>query len=307
MTEPKTATPTAEQVGDWEPGSPEWHAARATRLGGSEIAAILGLSPWESRFSLWHRKRGTAEPQAENARMSWGKRLEAPIAEAFADFHPEFEVVGAGTYVSTARPYQLANPDRLLVPRDGGPVELLEVKTAREDGGWGEPGTDEIPIYYRCQVLWYLDTLGLSRAHVAVLIAGSDYREYVIDLDPADPDQQVELATLRTEADLFMRSVRDGVRPGIDSSTATYQVIRRLPDAVVDEDVEIPPELAEDYLAAVDAHRAAEAVKRRLCSQVLDLIGDRRRATVAGERIATRVVNPDGTTKSLMPARKKDI
>ncbi|MDQ3578214.1 MAG: YqaJ viral recombinase family protein, partial [Actinomycetota bacterium] len=60
-------------VGDFAPGSPEWHAARAQGLGGSEIAAVLGLSPWESRFSLWHRKTGTASPVVENDIMYWGK------------------------------------------------------------------------------------------------------------------------------------------------------------------------------------------------------------------------------------------
>ncbi|MFC7330776.1 YqaJ viral recombinase family protein [Marinactinospora rubrisoli] len=297
----------ARLLGDWEPRSPEWHAARATRLGGSEIAAVLGLSPWESRFSLWHRKRGLAGEQEENAPMSWGRRLETPIAEAFAEYHPELVVTSAGTYVSTVRDYQLANPDRLLYDPacPGVPTALLEVKTARDDLGWGAPGTDEIPVYYRCQVLWYLDALGLTRAYVAVLISGSDYREYVVDINPDDEAVQVEIATLGTEGDLFMRSVRDGVRPDIDGSTATYQTIRQLPDGVVDEDVEIPAGLAEDYLSALDTYTAAKAEKQRLAGEVLDRIGDGRRAAVAGERIATRVVNADGTTKCLKPARKK--
>ena len=34
---------TATLIGHFEPGSPEWHAARATGLGGSEVAPVLGL------------------------------------------------------------------------------------------------------------------------------------------------------------------------------------------------------------------------------------------------------------------------
>ena len=45
-------------LGWFEPGTSDWHAARANGIGGSEIAAVLGLSPYESRFSLWHRKKG---------------------------------------------------------------------------------------------------------------------------------------------------------------------------------------------------------------------------------------------------------
>src|SRR5205823_13949319 len=66
-------------VGDFEPGSPEWHAARARGLGGSEIAAVLGLSPWESKFSLWHRKMGLASPVVETDEMYWGKLHEPTI------------------------------------------------------------------------------------------------------------------------------------------------------------------------------------------------------------------------------------
>ena len=70
-------------VGNFEPGSPQWQAARARGIGGSEIAAVLGLSPWESRFSLWHRKMGLAAPVAQNDVMYWGNRLEGVIRDEF--------------------------------------------------------------------------------------------------------------------------------------------------------------------------------------------------------------------------------
>lgn len=300
-------------LGSWPSGSPEWHSARTARIGGSEIAAILGLSPWESRFSLWHRKAGLAGDIDENPQMSWGKRLEAPIAQAFGEEHLGWHIERAGTYIHPDRTWQVANPDRLIftgadlewvLSPDGDtppwpPEALLEVKTARDDIGWGEPGTDEIPVYYRCQVLWYLDTLGLDTAHVAVLIAGSDYREYTVTRGGAGE----ELALMRKAAEVLLASVASGERPDIDGSTATYQVVKQLPDGMDDVDVEIPPETADAYRDALAAAREADAEKRRATSEVLDLIGSGRRATCLGERVATRTVHPDGTTRSLQPAR----
>ncbi|MGW1679356.1 YqaJ viral recombinase family nuclease [Saccharopolyspora sp. NPDC002376] len=270
----------ADYLGTFPTGSPEWHALRADGLGGSEIAAVLGLSPFESRFSLWHRKRGEAAPQAENDEMRAGRYLEPAVAAMFADAHPELRLRRAGTYRSKARPWQIANPDRIVTGPDG--REVLEIKTARAADGWGEPGTDEIPVYYRAQVLWYLDVLGLSRARVAVLIGGVDFREYVVSWN-AD-----EVEILRQAGAEFMRTIADGERPSIDEHGETYQVIREWHPDIDDRNHEITPEQRDNYRAAVAAHKAAEDAKRQAAAVLADLMGDARRAVCAGESIAIR-------------------
>ncbi len=288
-------------LGWFEPGTPQWHAARANGIGGSEIAAVLGLSPYESRFSLWHRKKGLISPAEENPVMYWGTALEPVICAEFAKRHPEWIPHDAPTYAAAGRPWQIANPDRLLyTPGNDSdePDELLEAKTARDDAGWGEEGTDEIPVYYRAQCLWYLDVLGLQRCHVPVLIGGSDYREYVVEYDPADALMQRQAG-----AD-FMRSLADDVRPDIDGHTATYQAVREIPEGLDPVDVEIPTALRDRFHAAQDAFWAAEDELTACKSELLDHIGTGQRAVCERERIATRTVR-DGRTYSLMPARTR--
>ncbi|QVQ51323.1 YqaJ viral recombinase family protein [Spiractinospora alimapuensis] len=291
------------------PGSAAFFAQRARRVGGSDVAAILGLSPWESAFSLWHRKAGLAGEQPENPQMDWGRRLEPAIAAAFADAHPELRVGAGGVWAlgDAVASDRLASPDRLIYTRHGRKARaVLEIKTARDDTGWGEPGTAQIPVYYRCQVLWYLDVLDLDTAHVAVLVAGSDYREYVITRDGAEE----EIALMRRAATDFIASLpgpdRPGSRPPIDGATATYQVVKTLPDGVDDVEVDVPGFVADEYREALAAAKNAEAEKRRATSTILDLIGTGRRAVCLGAPVATRVVRDDGTTKSLMPARAKE-
>src|SRR5262245_52949583 len=63
-----------------------WLEARRKGIGASEIAAVLGISPWESPFSLYWRKVNgwDYEPSSE---MEWGTRLEPVIAEKYANNH----------------------------------------------------------------------------------------------------------------------------------------------------------------------------------------------------------------------------
>ncbi|MFD7964054.1 YqaJ viral recombinase family protein [Streptomyces zaomyceticus] len=283
-------------VGFFEAGTPEWHAARASGIGGSEIAAVLGLSPYESRFSLWHRKKGLVGPVEESEPMYWGKVHEPGIAARFAELHPEVVVSPSPTYAAADRSWQIANPDRKLY--GDGPLELLEIKTARDADLWGEPGTGQIPVWYRCQCLWYLDVLGAQRCHVAVLIAGSEYREYVVDYDP------VEAQLLRDAGTRFVDDLANDVRPDIDGHSATYQTVRVLPEGLDDVDVEVDPLLVRRFHDAQDAFWEAEDELTACKSSLLDLIGTGRRAVADGSRVATRTVR-DGQTYSLLPARTR--
>ena len=38
--------------------SPEWYELRKSGIGGSDAAAILGLSPWKTNVDLWEEKVG---------------------------------------------------------------------------------------------------------------------------------------------------------------------------------------------------------------------------------------------------------
>ncbi|MDQ6875413.1 MAG: YqaJ viral recombinase family protein [Actinomycetota bacterium] len=291
-------------VGTFEPLSAAWHSARAGGLGGSEIAAVLGLSPWESRFSLWHRKAGRLGPPAENEEMEWGKRLESAVVGKFADNHPELNIGRAGTYRHPDRAWQVANPDRLCytprADRSGHDVAaILEAKAALFDDEWGPVGGDQVPPYVRCQALWYCDTLGVDAAHVAVLIGGHDYREYTLHPDPAD------VAVMLTAGQEFIASVAEGRRPPIDSADATYQAIRTFHPDIDPVDVEIGAGLANDYLRAQEQAKAAEAEKRLRSSQVLDAIGTGRRAVCDREPIAVRVPGRGDSPPFLRPCRAK--
>ncbi len=96
----------AERVVGLDPGSEAW----LREMTASKVPAVLGLSPWESRFSLWYRMAGLVPAQDETAAMARGNYLEDAVARWVADQHRL--VIHEGlTWRNKARPWQVASPD----------------------------------------------------------------------------------------------------------------------------------------------------------------------------------------------------
>jgi putative phage-type endonuclease len=289
----------AVAIGRLEPGTDEWLAARRRRIGGSEIAAVLGISPYESRFSLWHRKRGDVDPVEVTEPMLWGTLLEPTVAARFDTLHPEWFVRTTPAFVHPERDYQTAAPDRLLFAtrRARRPRAIYEGKTARMADEWGEPGTDEVPPHYRAQCLWYLDCLGLDECHVAVLIGGSEYREYLVRHD------QAEAELMRKAAAEFVASLDTGPRPSIDEHAATYQAVKELHPDIDGSAIEVPAELADGYTEACAGEKAAKDTKRQAAARLADFMGLAREAWCDGRKVALRIPGRDGNPPHLSPAK----
>jgi putative phage-type endonuclease len=300
-------TPTGRYLGTWKSGSPEWHAARAMRLGGSRIAALLGLSPWESPYSVWCQMAGLVEPDTQTKAQSRGHYLEAGVAAWFADQHPEYEVRNAGTYVHVERDYQLANPDRLLLGMPGhfdapGVRAGLEIKTDADASGWGKPGTDQIPAYYRPQVQWYMDTLGVPVWYVVVLTGRLEFREYVVHYDAGDCEW------MRDEAEDFLSSLYWREMPELDHHPATYAAVRKLhPQIDKGEAFVAELDLAVEFIAATTSLREAEEREQKARARLLKAMGTAHRAYYDGHRLARRQAKGGGAPFLVAETNLPDI
>ena len=62
---------------------------RRNYIGGSDIAAILGMSRWKTPLKLWLEKTGEVEPDdlSENEAVQLGIELEDFVAQKFANLH----------------------------------------------------------------------------------------------------------------------------------------------------------------------------------------------------------------------------
>lgn len=274
----------------------EWLARRREGIGASEIAAVMGVSPWDSPFSLWWKKHeGWDEPV--NEEMSAGRRLESVIAEWFAEQHEdEINVRPTGLWASGERPWQLATPDRLLMfPRsDSGRWRcgaLLECKAAYSWDGWGEPGTDEVPVHYRAQCLWQMDTVGVDLVYLAAF-SGLSFRQYQVRRDEKD------LAAMREAGRRFMDSLESGEQPDVDEHSATLPILRRVHSLIEDREQEIPAPIAEGWLRSRRFADLADRCKARYTAQLRHHLGSAKTATLGGRAIAARTSNDQLRSKA---------
>ena len=285
-------------------GNDRWYELRRAGVTASEIAIVLGISPYGSPFSLYWQKVNDWRDDG-NEFTSAGRHLEDAIADwwmAEQDPLENLVAVRAGLYASSERPWQLATPDRLLGLRqlcgscDAGlpmscacgaidePIALLECKwVAYSWDGWGDLGTDEVPVYYRAQALWQLDVLGVDEVHFAVLGPGG-FRAYRIRRDERD------LRILRAAGERFMRQLAAGTAPDIDEHPATAAALKALHPSVEDFDVEVPLEMAEGYRRARALRSRIDAVVEGYETRIRAAIGAGRRAVCNGKLVASRSV-----------------
>jgi putative phage-type endonuclease len=261
--------------------TPEWHEKRRAGITASEIAVILGLSPFESEFSLFWRKLGEIPPIEDNDSMSLGRHLESWVADKFADDHPDLALGLGGLYANGRRTWQMATPDR-LVRRFGAGLALVgawEGKTSSTNDGWGLSGTDEVPVYYRAQALWQADTVEVPRTYLSCLFLQSKQtRHYVIDYHQADVE------VMRLAALDFIDRLNKGVPPPVDGSESAREALQQLYGSVRPKaSVVIPQDIADEYR---DAHAEFAAAKKRK-----DAVDNQVREQ-AGE--AQIVLDPDG-------------
>lgn len=176
-------------------------------LGGSEVSAVLGLSPFQTAAGLWDEKMGLVEPKPTSDAMWVGIYLEDGIAKLWKHRHDEKG--GPLGPMRRHKPkshaeyrFMRASPDRILYVL-GVPVEGLEIKCisdfSAKAGGWGRSGSKEYPEYYKVQCAWNRMIFDLPRWNLVAMVADNKYtlKSYVYEKDEAYE------ANLRDEAIKF--------------------------------------------------------------------------------------------------------
>lgn len=296
------------------PHDGRWHELRRAGVTASEIAAVMGLSPYDSPFNLYWSKVNDWR-WGGNEYTGVGRHLEDAIADWWmAECDPIENLADgpAGLYAHPDRPWQLATPDRLLYLAcdscdgrggvGGDPcadcmmagyrpddlVALLECKwVAQSWDGWGEPGTDEIPVYYRCQGLWQADVMGVDTVYFPVL-GPTGFRAYLVRRDERGEE---DLRMMRGAALKFVGRLHDLNPPDLDSHTATADALRKLHPSLGSGDVEVSLDLAERYrLARLERDDAKARVAQCEAEIRAALGGDYARAVYGKRLVASRSI-----------------
>jgi len=210
-------TPTHERA-DWL----EW---RRTGLGASDIAGVLGISPWASPFSVWASKVDNQTDDHDTAAMEFGRRAEVMVAPWFAD-RTGLHVAGEQTRCThIADEWKLVTIDGLVLSGPGSDMAdalgVLEIKTTSASAAeWA----DEVPVHYQCQATWAMHVTDTPTCWFAVLhlaFGRPQFEVYEFTRNPDDEQFVVE------RCERFWRDhVLTGTPPPVDGDTATTDAIK---------------------------------------------------------------------------------
>lgn len=154
----------------------EFLQRRKSGIGGSDVAAVLGVSKWKTQFELYKDKTSDIIDVQEKEILYWGSKQEPLIANRFSELN-KVKVQRRNTmYRHSVYPELIANIDRYIV---GGAILECKTCSAWAQGKFGKAG-DEIPDEYQLQVQHYMYVTGIREAYLAVLIGGNEYRQFEI-------------------------------------------------------------------------------------------------------------------------------
>lgn len=255
-------------------GRGPWLAARREGIGGSEVAALVGVSEYETTFSIWNKKRATGpDVELTGAPIEWGHRLEDVVAQKTAETVGMVARFGGGLWANRERPFLRVTPDRFATPpRSWKARALIECKTAGDDEHW-ESGTitpsggdGAAPLSYQAQCQWQMGIIGLPVAYLGCFVLGHERRFFTVEIQ----FDKAWFAEMANAAERFwFDNVLAGDPPMHDlRHPRTEELLRDISPTVVRPSVEMPDgteEWLEDYwrrkLAAEKATADLDEVK----------------------------------------------
>lgn len=184
-------------------------------IGGSEVAAVMGYSPWTSPAQLYDRIMGTTPRTPPSLAQLFGTCCEAGVVQMWC------HITGTDPAL-VVQPQQMAKDgwmrgtaDRMIC-RGGMAVEGLEIKiTDNNDGGFGRTGTRAWPLYYKTQCAWYRNIYNVPTWRLVALIYGTANKtvglrlaEYIYEKDTAFEDKLIASAR-----EFYDKHLMAGVRP----------------------------------------------------------------------------------------------
>ena len=284
---------------------------RRLHLGGSDAAAVMGLSPWTTPIQLWLEKTGRAperkpDPMRERI-LKRGKKLEpivlAMVVDKLRERGVEVAIVAKnGRYADENYPWLSVEIDfELLITGvltiNGEDVRFdqhlvngdCKTVTGFARKKWGEEDTEDVPIEYAAQFMTGLGVTGRDYCLVAALIGLDDVAIYWVKRD----DVTLE-AMWPKLVDFWEQHVLTGVAP----DPLKYADITALYPVDNGRTVEATPEVAEAARAHRRLGREIEALKAQRDMHQLQLgeyLADFKTLTVEG-RVAYTLSSYEDTS-----------
>jgi putative phage-type endonuclease len=161
---------------------------RRTFIGGSDIAAILGVSPWATPYSLYCEKtaKGPQELDPEKEKFFRRRKLLEPVIIEIGRSEYGLDILEHNrVFTDPTLPMAQAEIDFEWRDEDG-TIQNADAKSASPfvRDKWGiEQGDDSIPMEYTAQFLWGQMVTGRDLTLCVTLIGTDDARVYRVRRD----------------------------------------------------------------------------------------------------------------------------
>ena len=251
-----------------------WLDQRKKGIGGSDVAAIMGISPWKSPLEVWLEKTGRASAPdlSEKESVAMGVELESDVLNMYRRRHPGSRSQRVNAILtSKVRPWAQASLDGITRDPELG-WGVLEIKTGSKESEWA----DGVPLHYLTQVTHYLSVTGYAFADVAALIGdyGLHYHEYRVMRDEDDLQSVVE------SVDEFWADYveKDAMPPHITAlpseGKALYEIYKRSDGEMEPDDAARTEWLASMLADLLQHERDAKLKKAEYTNELKRLVGE---------------------------------
>ena len=156
----------------------EWLAFRKSGIGGSEVAAVFGISPFGTARDVYYDKLNIAsafDDEANKYQKKIGNLLEDVVAEMFSEVtgYPVFKI--QKMFRSREHYFMLADVDYFVQLPDGS-FAILECKTTGPDatGKWWDGAVPTVPFNYNLQGRQYMSVMHINKVFYACLHGNSE-------------------------------------------------------------------------------------------------------------------------------------
>lgn len=265
--------------------------SHGTYIGGTDIAAILGVSENTTRFAVWaHKVHAKLTDDNRNIEeRDAGTFYEPYILRRFGQRFDVNVVPTQLTFRRTRALYLGANPDGIVFRKEvpapshrraprgilTDALGIVDAKTRSpfQRGAWGDDGTADVPADEFCQCQWYMELLDLTIAYLAVFFD----RQLSVFVLPRDR----ELGALMVEeATAFWNEfVVPKKEPPFEGPAAADYLVRKFPRVKIALQPAEPPddilvarrELILRHMEALQSH--LDAVEGALKKRIGDAAG----------------------------------
>lgn len=161
----------------------KWLSYRRRGIGGSDVAAIMGISPFRTARDLYYDKLNIApieEDKGNWVALAIGHLLEDLVAKIFEvkTGYPVYQI--KKMFYHPDHPFMLADVDYFTTLPDGS-TALVEIKTTNYNAQnhWWDDGNEIVPVYYETQGRHYMAVMDIDRIFYCCLY-GNNENETII-------------------------------------------------------------------------------------------------------------------------------